>query len=206
MLGTQVTYGAADTASGQLTDKGGIRCGNSCARISRVSLFPLTGSPRAPIPTEGSIGVTEGDGQAGRARRAGRDHRYSVRFPGARDPAEFHDLAVTGRRMFQPVRALPGRPPVLTPGWPAGPPSAAACPPSRSRAAAGPGAAGRPGGPRTRSRSAAGPWRCGTPWRTADAGPDNRGNPSTADPATADPATADPATATAGGAEVRNAA
>ncbi len=34
----------------------------------------------------------------------------ACRFPGARDPAEFHDLAVTGRRMFQPVRALPGRP------------------------------------------------------------------------------------------------
>jgi 3-oxoacyl-(acyl-carrier-protein) synthase len=35
----------------------------------------------------------------------------ACRFPGARDPAEFHDLAVTGRRMFQPVRALAGRPP-----------------------------------------------------------------------------------------------
>src|SRR5579859_1098988 len=33
----------------------------------------------------------------------------ACRFPGARDPAEFHDLAVTGRRMFQPARALPGR-------------------------------------------------------------------------------------------------
>ena len=33
----------------------------------------------------------------------------ACRFPGARDPAEFHELAVTGRRMFQPVRALPGR-------------------------------------------------------------------------------------------------
>src|SRR3977135_1961875 len=32
------------------------------------------------------------------------------RFPGARDPAEFHDLAVAGRDMFQPVAALPGRP------------------------------------------------------------------------------------------------
>src|SRR5258707_3206898 len=34
----------------------------------------------------------------------------ACRFPGARDPAEFHDLAVTGRRMFQPAAALPGRP------------------------------------------------------------------------------------------------
>jgi len=34
----------------------------------------------------------------------------ACRFPGARDPAEFHELAVTGRRMFQPVKALPGRP------------------------------------------------------------------------------------------------
>jgi hypothetical protein len=35
----------------------------------------------------------------------------ACRFPGARDPAEFHDLAVAGRDMFQPVAALPGRPP-----------------------------------------------------------------------------------------------
>src|ERR1700760_241965 len=34
----------------------------------------------------------------------------ACRFPGARDPAEFHDLAVTGRQMFQPAAALPGRP------------------------------------------------------------------------------------------------
>src|SRR5262245_2107614 len=34
----------------------------------------------------------------------------ACRFPGARDPAEFHELAVTGRRMFQPVSTLPGRP------------------------------------------------------------------------------------------------
>ena len=34
----------------------------------------------------------------------------ACRFPGARDPAEFHDLAVTGRRMFQPTVALPGHP------------------------------------------------------------------------------------------------
>src|SRR5439155_27230789 len=45
------------------------------------------------------------------------DHGESVaiigiacRFPGARDPAEFHDLAVAGRGMFQPADALPGRP------------------------------------------------------------------------------------------------
>src|SRR6266700_3615938 len=45
------------------------------------------------------------------------DHGESVaiigiacRFPGARDPAEFHDLAVAGRSMFQPATALPGRP------------------------------------------------------------------------------------------------
>ena len=45
------------------------------------------------------------------------DHGGSVaiigmacRFPGARDPAEFYDLAVAGRRMFQPTAALPGRP------------------------------------------------------------------------------------------------
>jgi hypothetical protein len=29
----------------------------------------------------------------------------ACRFPGARDPAEFHDLAVAGRDMFQPVAA-----------------------------------------------------------------------------------------------------
>ena len=34
----------------------------------------------------------------------------ACRFPGARDPAEFHDLVVAGRDMFQPVAALPGRP------------------------------------------------------------------------------------------------
>jgi hypothetical protein len=34
----------------------------------------------------------------------------ACRFPGARDPAEFHDLAVAGRDMFQPGAALPGRP------------------------------------------------------------------------------------------------
>ena len=34
----------------------------------------------------------------------------ACRFPGARDPAEFHDLAVAGRDMFQPVAALLGRP------------------------------------------------------------------------------------------------
>jgi enediyne polyketide synthase len=34
----------------------------------------------------------------------------ACRFPGARDPAEFHELAVAGRRMFQPAAALPGRP------------------------------------------------------------------------------------------------
>jgi Beta-ketoacyl synthase, N-terminal domain len=34
----------------------------------------------------------------------------ACRFPGARDPAEFHDLAVAGRGMFQPAAALPGRP------------------------------------------------------------------------------------------------
>jgi acyl transferase domain-containing protein len=34
----------------------------------------------------------------------------ACRFPGARDPAEFHDLAVAGRDMFQPVAALPDRP------------------------------------------------------------------------------------------------
>jgi hypothetical protein len=54
--------------------------------------------------------VTEGNGRSG-------DHGESVaiigiacRFPGARDPAEFHDLAVAGRSMFQPATALPGRP------------------------------------------------------------------------------------------------
>jgi acyl transferase domain-containing protein len=30
----------------------------------------------------------------------------ACRFPGARDPAEFHDLAVAGRGMFQPAAAL----------------------------------------------------------------------------------------------------
>src|SRR6266496_6264369 len=34
----------------------------------------------------------------------------ACRFPGARDPAEFHDLAVTGRPVFSPATALPGRP------------------------------------------------------------------------------------------------
>src|SRR6266567_7721523 len=44
------------------------------------------------------------------------DHRVPVaiigmacRFPGARNPAEFHDLAVAGRRMFSPAATLPGR-------------------------------------------------------------------------------------------------
>lgn len=34
----------------------------------------------------------------------------ACRFPGAQDPAEFHELLVAGRRMFQPVDALRGRP------------------------------------------------------------------------------------------------
>ena len=34
----------------------------------------------------------------------------ACRFPGARDPAEYHDLALAGRRMFQPAAGLPGRP------------------------------------------------------------------------------------------------
>src|SRR6266496_4193368 len=34
----------------------------------------------------------------------------ACRFPGARDPAELHDLAVAGRRMFQPAGARPGHP------------------------------------------------------------------------------------------------
>jgi enediyne polyketide synthase len=34
----------------------------------------------------------------------------ACRFPGARDPAEFHDLVVAGRRLFQPAAGLPGRP------------------------------------------------------------------------------------------------
>ncbi len=45
------------------------------------------------------------------------DHGGSVaiigvacRFSGARDPAGFHDLAVAGRRMFQPAAGLPDRP------------------------------------------------------------------------------------------------
>ena len=33
----------------------------------------------------------------------------ACRFPGARNPAEFHDLAVAGRRMFSPAATLPGR-------------------------------------------------------------------------------------------------
>jgi hypothetical protein len=54
--------------------------------------------------------VTEDNGRSG-------DHGEPVaiigiacRFPGARDPAEFHDLAAAGRGMFQPAAALPGRP------------------------------------------------------------------------------------------------
>src|SRR6266702_2539899 len=34
----------------------------------------------------------------------------ACRFPGARDPAELHALAVTGRPVFSPATALPGRP------------------------------------------------------------------------------------------------
>jgi enediyne polyketide synthase len=34
----------------------------------------------------------------------------ACRFPGASDPAEFHDAAAAGRRMFRPVTAWPGRP------------------------------------------------------------------------------------------------
>jgi hypothetical protein len=47
--------------------------------------------------------------------RGDRDESVAIigmacRFPGARDPAEFHDLAVAGRDKFQSVAALPGRP------------------------------------------------------------------------------------------------
>ena len=46
--------------------------------------------------------------------RGGRGESVAIigmacRFPGARDPAEFHDLAAAGRDMFQRVAALPGR-------------------------------------------------------------------------------------------------
>jgi len=34
----------------------------------------------------------------------------ACRFPGAADPAEYHDLTVTGRRMFRLVEGSPGRP------------------------------------------------------------------------------------------------
>jgi Beta-ketoacyl synthase, N-terminal domain len=59
----------------------------------------------------------------------------ACRFPGARDPAEFHELAVAGRRMFQTVRTLPGRslraatlddwavPPVTQGDWSSGGPA-----------------------------------------------------------------------------------
>ncbi len=56
------------------------------------------------------------------------DHGGSVaiigmacRFPGARDPAEFHDLSAAGRRMFQLAAGLPGRPlrAALLDDWPA---------------------------------------------------------------------------------------
>ena len=58
------------------------RGGSSCARgYQRVSPFPLTGSRAAPIPTEGSSGVTEGNGRSGGSWRAGRDHRDSVPLP-----------------------------------------------------------------------------------------------------------------------------
>ena len=87
-------------------------CGNSCARgYQRVSSFPLTGGRTAPIPTEEPSGVTEGNGRSGGSRRArGETIGVACRFPGARDPAEFHELTVTRRRMFQPAAALPGRP------------------------------------------------------------------------------------------------
>jgi hypothetical protein len=56
--------------------------------------------------------------------RGDRDESVAIigmacRFPGARDPAEFHDLAVAGRDMFQPVAALPGRPlrPAVLDDW-----------------------------------------------------------------------------------------
>src|SRR6266851_824232 len=47
----------------------------------------------------------------GRGDRGGRVAIIGMacRFPGARDPAEFHDLAVAGRRMFRPAAVLPGR-------------------------------------------------------------------------------------------------
>src|SRR5581483_7611959 len=77
----------------------------------------------------------------------------ACRFPGARDPAEFHDLAVAGRRMFQPARALPGRslraavlddwaaPQVTQDNWPSGRPGGAR--PSLGRAVLGPADLGR---------------------------------------------------------------
>ena len=34
----------------------------------------------------------------------------ACRYPGAADPAEYHDLAVTGRRMFRLVDGSPGGP------------------------------------------------------------------------------------------------
>jgi len=44
----------------------------------------------------------------------------ACRFPGARDPAEFHDLSAAGRSMFQLAAGLPGRPlrAALLDDWP----------------------------------------------------------------------------------------
>jgi Beta-ketoacyl synthase, N-terminal domain len=85
----------------------------------------------------------------------------ACRFPGARDPAEFHDLAVAGRDMFQPVAALPGRPlraavlddwslpriaddPVTGGLWPDVGPVRKPAPPGRPRGAVSCGGAGNP--------------------------------------------------------------
>ena len=46
----------------------------------------------------------------------------ACQFPGARDPAEFHDLTVSGLRMFRPISGPSGRMPrgALLDGWDAG--------------------------------------------------------------------------------------
>ena len=76
--------------------------------MSRHSPWP--GKRERLFLLENPFGVTEGNGRSGNHGESVAIIGMACRFPGARDPAEFHDLAVAGRGMFQPAAALPGRP------------------------------------------------------------------------------------------------
>ena len=83
------------------------------ARISACLVIPLDRRAGRAYSYWGIQQTHSGDGgqwTVGGSREPVAIIGMACRLPGARDPAEFYDLAVAGRGMFQPATALPGRP------------------------------------------------------------------------------------------------